>query len=94
MGSRLVLRGDYDIWRRDELHAELDRLDLNDDITMDMSGVTLIDAGSVSLLIALRQRLRERSPDANITFVNAPHIVRRVLDLCAAAGLFRFADER
>lgn len=94
VGSRVSLRGDYDIWRRDELRAELERLDLSGDVTIDMTGVTLVDAGCASVLIALRHRLQERDPKARVILVNAPRIVRRVLDLCGAAGLFVFSTER
>lgn len=94
MGSRVSLRGDYDIWRRDELRAELERLDLSDDITIDMSGVTLVDAGCAAVLIALQRRLHERAPKARVILVNAPRIVRRVLELCGAVDLFVFATER
>jgi anti-anti-sigma factor len=94
VSSRTALRGDYDIWRRDELRAGLDRLDLSGDITIDMSRVTLMDAGSVSLLIGLQHRLRERSPKANVILLGAPRIVKRVIDLCGAAELFVFAPKR
>ena len=94
MRSRIVLRGDYDVWRRDELREQLARIDLTDDIILDMSRVTLMDAGSVSLLIALRHRLRERNENANVILENAPRIVKRVLELCGAADLFVFSAER
>ena len=94
VGSRVTLRGDYDVWRRDELRAELERLDLSGDITLDMSGVTLVDAGCAAMLIGLRRRLRERTPKARVILLNAPRIVRRVLELCGAADLFVHATER
>ncbi|HET9096833.1 MAG TPA: STAS domain-containing protein [Candidatus Baltobacteraceae bacterium] len=94
MGSRVTLRGDYDIWRRDELRAELERLDLSGDITLDMSGVTLVDAGCAAMLIGLQRRLQERTPKARVILLNAPRIVRRVLELCGAADLFVHATER
>ncbi|HKU67391.1 MAG TPA: STAS domain-containing protein [Candidatus Baltobacteraceae bacterium] len=94
MGTRLTLRGDYDIWRREELREELERADLTGDVTIDMSGTTLIDAGSAALLISLRHRLTERTPDARVVLRNAPRIVKRVLQLCGATNLFVFADDR
>lgn len=94
VGSRVTLRGDYDIWRRDELRAELERLDLSGDITLDMSGVTLVDAGCAAMLIGLQRRLQERTPKARVILLNAPRIVRRVLELCGAADLFVHATER
>lgn len=94
VGSRVTLRGDYDIWRRDELRAELERLDLSGDITLDMSRVTLVDAGCAAMLIGLQRRLQERTPNARVILLNAPRIVRRVLELCGAADLFVHATER
>lgn len=93
VSSRVTLRGDYDIWRREELRAELERLDLNDDITLDMTGVTLVDAGCAGLLIMLQRRLQERTPNARVILVNTPRIVRRVLELCGAAALFVFTAQ-
>jgi anti-anti-sigma factor len=93
VGSRVTLRGDYDIWRRDELRAELERLDLNDDIILDMTGVTLVDAGCAGLLITLQRRLQERTPKARVILLNTPRIVRRVLELCGAAALFTFTTD-
>jgi hypothetical protein len=46
------------------------------------------------MLIALQRRLHERTPKASIILVNAPRIVRRVLELCSAADLFVFTTER
>jgi anti-anti-sigma factor len=94
VSSRIALRGDYDIWRREELRAELDVLDLSNDVTIDMSRVSLMDAGAVSLLISLQHRLRERNPKANVILLGAPRIVKRVIDLCGAAGLFVFRSKR
>jgi anti-anti-sigma regulatory factor len=94
VGSHLTLRGDYDIWRRDELRAALEALDLSDDVFIDMSGVTLMDAGSVALLIALKHRLHEHTPGARVILEHTPRIVRRVLDLCDALDLFVLTADR
>lgn len=94
VGSRVVLRGDYDIFRREELRRELERLELSEDITVDMEGVTLMDAGSAALLIALEHRLHDRTPSACVILANAPRIVRRVLELCGVADLFVFSGDR
>lgn len=93
MGTRLTLRGDYDVWRRDELRDELERLDLTGDVTIDLEGVTLLDAGSAALLLSLRRRLNERTPGARIVLKNAPRIVVRVLELCDAKDLFVFTSD-
>jgi anti-anti-sigma factor len=92
--SRLTLRGDYDIWRRDELRGQLEQLDLKGDVHIDLSGVTLMDAGSVALLIALRHRLQERTPGARVILEHAPRIVRRVIEICGALELFVLTADR
>lgn len=94
VSSRIALRGDYDIWRREELRADLEGLDSSDDVTIDMSRVTLMDAGAVSLLIALRHRVQEHNPKAHVILFETPRIVKRVLDLCGAAELFVFSTKR
>ena len=93
MSTRLTLRGDYDIWRRDELRAQLSAVDLTGDVIIDMSQTTLMDAGSASLLILLQRRLHERNPKARVILNNAPNIVQRVLKLCGASDLFEFTSE-
>jgi anti-anti-sigma factor len=94
VGTRLQLRGDYDIWRREELHAQLASVDLSDDVRIDLSEVTLLDAGSAALLILLERRLHERTPGAQVILIDTPPIVKRVIELCGAAHLFVFARER
>ena len=91
LSARLTLRGDYDVWRRDELRLQLESVDVTGEITIDLSGVTLMDAGSAALLIALQHRVAQHSPNARVTLLNAPRIVKRVLDLCRASDLFVFA---
>lgn len=94
VGTRIVLRGEYDIWRRDELRAQLERVDPAHGVTIDMTATTLIDAGSAALLMALQRRVQQCNPKARVTLLNAPRIVRRVLRLCGAGGLFDFTPER
>jgi len=94
LGTRLTLRGDYDVWRREELREELERVDLTGDVTIDLSGTTLIDAGSAALLIGLQHRLMQRTPGARVILRNTPPIVKRVLELCGATELFAFAGDR
>lgn len=94
VGSRVVLRGDYDIFRRDELRRDLEHLDLSGDVTLDLREVTLLDAGSAALLIAFQSRLHEHAPKARVILENAPRIVRRVMELCGATHLFDFTSDR
>jgi anti-anti-sigma regulatory factor len=94
LATRLTLRGDYDVWRREELRDELEGVDLTGDVTIDLSGTTLIDAGSAALLIGLQHRLTQRTPRARVILLNTPPIVKRVLELCGAIGLFVLAGDR
>jgi len=94
VSTQLILRGDFDVWRRDELRASLDAVDVSGDVTIDMTGVTMLDAGSAAQLIALKHRMRARNPRARLILHNAPRIVKCVLDLCGAADLFVFTGNR
>jgi anti-anti-sigma factor len=91
--TRLKLQGSYDVWRRDELQAQLENVDLRDDVLLDLREVKIIDAGAASLLIALSHRLRETTRGARVILLHTPRLVRRVLDLCGASDLFVFADD-
>ena len=90
VSTRLTLRGDYDVWRRDELRLQLESVDVTGEITIDLSGVTLMDAGSAALLIALKHRAAQQPSNARVVLLNTPRIVKRVLDLCRASDLFVF----
>lgn len=94
LSTRLTLRGDYDVWRREELRSQLQGVEVAGDVTIDLSGVTLMDAGSAALLIALKRRVNERDPNARVILLDTPRIVKRVLDLCGASGLFVFSVDR
>lgn len=94
MSARIVLRGEYDVWRRAELQEQLGRADLSGDVVIDLGRTTLIDAGAAALLIALRKRLYEANPSAQVVLMNAPRAVRRVLDICRAGDLFVFSTDR
>ncbi len=93
VSTRLTLRGEYDVWRRDELRLQLENVDLTADVLVDLSGTMMMDAGSCALLIALQRRLSERTPGSRVFLVNAPRIVKRVLELCGAADLFVFTAD-
>lgn len=94
MSTRLALFGEYDVWRREELREQLERVELTQDVTIDLSGTVLMDAGSIALLIGLKHRLNERTPGARVILLNAPRIVKRVVELSGAADLFVFSNER
>ena len=93
MGRPVTLRGEYDIARREELRAKLRDVDLSGDVTIDMSEVTLLDAGSAALLILLQRRLQDQTPGARVILTNTAPIVRRLIDLCGATALFVFVPD-
>jgi anti-anti-sigma regulatory factor len=92
VGVRAALEGgDYDVFRRDELRAELAAIKAEGDVDIDLRTTTFMDAGAVGLLIAFRRDVLERHPKARVRLLHAAPIVRRVLELSRAADLFEFA---
>lgn len=83
--------GEYDVWRRNELRSELDRIELSGEVILDLSRVTFMDAGAVGLLLAFRKRVFKHNPKARVTLRNTPQIVRRVLSIARADDLFDFS---
>lgn len=94
MSARIRLRGDYDIWRREELRKALQLADGSADVTIDLTETRLMDAGAVALLVALQRRVHDTNPRSSVILLNAPSIVKRVLSLCGVVDLFVFASER
>jgi anti-anti-sigma factor len=83
--------GDYDVFRREELRAELSRIEADTDIEIDLSSTTFMDAGAVGLLISFRRRILEKNRRARVRLIGASPIVRRGLQLSKAEELFDFA---
>jgi anti-anti-sigma factor len=94
VSARIILRGEYDIFRREELRSELEQADLTSDVAIDLRETVFLDAGAVALLIGLHRRLSRRTPDARVVLLNAPRLVRRVIELSNAQNLFDFKEER
>lgn len=80
--------GDYDVFRRDELRAELDAIDAGADVDVDLKATTFMDAGAIGLLIVFRRRLLNADPNTRVRLLNVPSIVRRVLEISGADALF------
>lgn len=86
---RVSLRGgEYDVFRREELRAELDAIDTDTDIELDLSTTSLMDAGAVGLLAAFRRRVVSRNPRAKVRLLNAAPIVRKILSVSKVDALF------
>jgi anti-anti-sigma factor len=92
VGFRVALKGgDYDVFRREELRAELAAIDVDADVDIDLTTTTFMDAGAVGLLIAFRRRVLNKNPNARVRLIGASRIVRRVLELSKAEELFEFS---
>lgn len=84
--------GEYDVFRRQELSAELGAVDSGSDVDLDLSTTSLMDAGAIGLLIALRHRVQQSNPKAVVRLHNVAPIIKRVLKICRADELFEFPD--
>ena len=80
--------GEYDVFRRDELRAELHAIEFDGDVDIDLRETTFMDAGAAGLLVAFRNRVRSRYPDARVRLLNVCPIVLRLLQVSGTAGAF------
>jgi len=80
--------GEYDVFRRDDLRAELQAINVEGDVDLDLRETTFIDAGAAGLLVSFRNRVRARHPDARVRLLNVQPIVRRLLEVSGTAGAF------
>lgn len=95
MASRVRLRGgEYDVFRRGELRAEMEAIDVAGDIDLDLGTTSLMDAGAVGLLVAFRSRVSNSHPSARVRLLNAAPIVRRILSVAGVEKLFDFFPRR
>jgi anti-sigma B factor antagonist len=89
-GSRIVVRGDLDAYRGDELRAVLeDHIGAGRrSIELDASGVTFMDSGGLRVIIEADERLREQGE--GLTLIDpSPQVIRllRYTDLLGRFGL-------
>lgn len=92
VGRRVALEGgEYDVFRREQLRAELAAIDAEGDVEIDLSTTTFMDAGAIGLLIAFRRRVLDAHPKARVRLIQVAPIVRRVLELAKAGDLFDFS---
>ena len=66
----IVLYGWYDIWRRDELLAALDRIAPGEVVVLDLSQVEHIDCACFGLLIKKLNQWREKTPNVELRLNN------------------------
>ncbi|HEV3153544.1 MAG TPA: STAS domain-containing protein [Candidatus Baltobacteraceae bacterium] len=84
--------GEYDVFRREDLRAELDSIEVQGDVDLDLRETTFIDAGAAGLLVSFRNRVRNRYPKAHVRLVNVPPIVRRLLQVSGTAEAFEIVS--
>jgi anti-sigma B factor antagonist len=77
----ITVIGDLDVATKPDLVAFLTKaLQDNDEcVSLDLSGLTFIDAGGIGLLVGLRNRTRRQGTD--LILINSPACVERLLFL-------------
>jgi anti-anti-sigma factor len=86
--NRVVLEGEWDLDRKDELAALLARLTKDSPATIDVRGVTYADSTMLSLLATLALRFE----GVAITLVHPQPQVLRVLKIANFDKLFRIVE--
>ena len=82
--ERIVLDGEYDLSRKDELRAELARLDGSCPIELDFRALDYADSSFFHILA----ELRKTHPDCGITISGASPMIRKLLNVLDFAKLF------
>ena len=85
------LSGEWDFARRDELQAILRAGESLDEVFLDFSAVTFIDASVLGSLMRLRRRMIEHNRLGAIRIMAASRHVIRVLEICELLELFGLA---
>lgn len=88
----IMLSGEYDIARQDELNVLLEPAYSSSEVTLDMNAVTYIDSTALTCLIRLHKRLRENG-DGRVRMIGARRNVRRILELTKLDLVFDLANE-
>ena len=77
----IVLNGWYDIWRRDELLAVLDRVDPTDVVVLDLSLVEHLDCACLGILIRKLNQWREKTPNVELRLDNVGAHLQKMIKL-------------
>jgi anti-anti-sigma factor len=80
---QIVLSGEYDLARKEELRAIFGQISNGDPVTIDMNGVTYVDSTFLSELASMRLKRQEQP----VTLVGVSQNIMRILKL---AKLDRF----
>ncbi|HLI97413.1 MAG TPA: STAS domain-containing protein [Candidatus Baltobacteraceae bacterium] len=89
--ARVELSGDVDIAVKDDLRARLDAAaEQSDVVDLDLSNVEYADSTALGLIIALRNRLRERGGDVRL--LSPSERVRKLLSYAGLDQAFDIVD--
>jgi anti-anti-sigma factor len=82
------LAGEWDFARRRELQAILRPAESLDEVLLDFSEVTFIDASVVGCLMRLRRHMIEHGRLSNIRIIAASRVVTRIFEICQLQKVF------
>jgi anti-anti-sigma factor len=87
MAHRVVLGGEYDLSRKEEVSSLFDSLSTDAPAVVDMSAVTYVDSTFLRLLADLHCRFK----DSSVTLTGVSERIKRILHIVRFDQLFRLA---
>jgi anti-anti-sigma factor len=86
--------GEYDVARRDDLRAELDKTEPHSDVVLDLAKTDYMDCSCVGVLIAKLDAWRAQDPDTHVSLRNVAPSIARMLGLLELDRLFVIENVR
>jgi anti-anti-sigma factor len=80
--------GEYDVARKNDLRAELEKTEPHSDVVLDLAQTDYMDCSCVGILIAKLHEWRERHPDTNLRLRNVAPSIARMLGILELDRLF------
>jgi anti-anti-sigma factor len=90
-GACFKIVGEWDFCRRDELQALLQPAESLDDVTLDLSEMTFLDASVLGSLVRLRNRVLKHNSAGKVWIVAASPAVACLFEMCGLQTLFGLA---
>jgi len=87
-GACIKLVGEWDFFRRDELEAVLQPAESLDDVSLDLSEMTFLDASVLGSFVRLRNQVLKRNGAGKVRIVAASRAVIRLFAICDLCLLF------
>jgi anti-anti-sigma factor len=78
---RVVLEGELDLYRRDEIAAALPPAESVDRVILDMRGVTVMDSSIIALLMRYRRAFVEHGKNPHDIVIVVPPPLRRIFEI-------------